>query len=352
MSSNTTPKKKNKRKRASEGTPPDKAGKKLKDKSECITCHICEDPILEPTDHFEGQDAVFCEGICNSWLHRKCVGLTHSIFDIVCESEDPYLCPYCVIAKQSKEILVLRQQVEILMNKLSIQLPQLPESVPPANQTAPMESEPQPTLVQNATASNIPANKKPNTSSISPSDRKFNILLYGIKECPSTQTRPQRMKSDLQNALQELSSLNDSINANSIKDIFRLGKFNKDQNRPRPLLIKFLRATDAFSVLANSNQLKSPVSIKPDKPPEEREIDKILLGVRWSLIQKGTDRKSIKIRNKCLYVNNDFHGKIENGTFRCISTKTQSSMENVNADTKPSSSPNTSPLLNSNTDSI
>ena len=100
MSSNTTPKKKNKRKRASEGTPPDKAGKKLKDKSECITCHICEDPILEPTDHFEGQDTVFCEGICNSWLHRKCVGLTHSTFDIVCKSEDPYLCPYCVIARR------------------------------------------------------------------------------------------------------------------------------------------------------------------------------------------------------------------------------------------------------------
>ena len=43
-----TPKKKNKRKRALESTPPNKAGKKLKDKAECtvyITCHICEDPI-------------------------------------------------------------------------------------------------------------------------------------------------------------------------------------------------------------------------------------------------------------------------------------------------------------------
>ena len=50
MSSNTTPKKKNKRKRTSEGTSPDKAGKKLKDKSaECITCHICEDPIATRT---------------------------------------------------------------------------------------------------------------------------------------------------------------------------------------------------------------------------------------------------------------------------------------------------------------
>ena len=48
---------------------------------------------------------------------------------------------------------------------------------------------------------------------------------------------------------------------------------------------------------------------------------------------------------------NDLNGKTENGTFRCISTKTQPSMENVNADTKPSSSPNTLPLLNSNTDS-
>ena len=218
MSSNTTPKKKNKRKRASEGTSPDKVGKKLKDKSECITCHICEDPTLEPTDHFDGQDAVYSEGVCNSWLNNYIeLRLTRSIFDIVCESEDPYLCPYCIIAKQSKEILVLKQHVEILMNKLNIQLS---KSVSPADQVAPMESEPQSLLVQNITASNIPANEKPNTSSISLSDRKFNILLYGIQECPSTQTRPQRMKSDLQNALQELSSLNDYINANSIKDIF------------------------------------------------------------------------------------------------------------------------------------
>ena len=46
----TTPKKKNKRKRALESTPPNKAGKKLKDKAEytvyiAITCHTFEDPI-------------------------------------------------------------------------------------------------------------------------------------------------------------------------------------------------------------------------------------------------------------------------------------------------------------------
>ena len=29
----------------------------------------------------EGQDSVFCEGNCNVWLHRHCVGLTKSAFN-------------------------------------------------------------------------------------------------------------------------------------------------------------------------------------------------------------------------------------------------------------------------------
>ena len=41
------------------------------------------------------------------------------------------------------------------MNKLNIQLPQLSESVFPADQIAPMESEPQSLLVQNTTTSNM-----------------------------------------------------------------------------------------------------------------------------------------------------------------------------------------------------
>ena len=143
-------------------------------------------------------------------------------------------------------------------------------------------------------------------------------------------------------------SLNDSINTNSINDVFHLSKFKKDQNCPRPLLIKFLYANDVFSVLANSNQLKSLVSIKPDKSLEDHKIYKILLGIRWSLLQKGTEHKSIKIRNKCLkvYVNNDLYGNLMKvPTFRCISIQTQSSVENTNTDTQLIFSPNASPLL-------
>ena len=155
--------------------------------------------------------------------------------------------------RQNKEISALRQQVEILLNKLNIQPTQ------PLDSTAPMELESQSVPVQQLTASNkksiTTANKNFNATTKPSSDHKFNILLYGIPECSSSQNRPQRMKSDLQNALQILSSLDQSINTNSIRDIFRLGKFKKDQKHPKPLLIKFLCSTDAFSILASRNQV-------------------------------------------------------------------------------------------------
>ena len=37
--------------------------------SQCHVCPICEDAIL---DHFNGQigqDSIFCDGVCNTWLH-------------------------------------------------------------------------------------------------------------------------------------------------------------------------------------------------------------------------------------------------------------------------------------------
>ena len=44
-------------------------------------CLVCEEPILESGEHCEVNEAVFCEGSCQGWLHRKCAGLTHLAFD-------------------------------------------------------------------------------------------------------------------------------------------------------------------------------------------------------------------------------------------------------------------------------
>ena len=46
---------------------------------------------------------------------------------------------------------------------------------------------------------------------ILPGERKFNIVIYGIAECPNVTPRLKRHKSDLANCLSIVSKLNDEI---------------------------------------------------------------------------------------------------------------------------------------------
>jgi len=45
-------------------------------------CLICEEPILEPSEHCAGEEAVFCEGSCQGWIQRKCAGVTRPTFEV------------------------------------------------------------------------------------------------------------------------------------------------------------------------------------------------------------------------------------------------------------------------------
>jgi len=60
--------------------------------------------------------------------------------------------------------------------------------------------------------------------------------------------------------------------------------------------------------------------IKPDLTSEERKIESILLHERWNIIQKGIDRKTIKLRNRQILVNNRLHGKVTDFKFIKFST--------------------------------
>jgi len=52
------------------------------------------------------------------------------------------------------------------------------------------------------------------------------------------------------------------------------------------------------------SKICGPIYIKPDLSPEERAKESILLKERWGLIQKGAERKQIKLRNGALFVDN------------------------------------------------
>ena len=41
---------------------------------------VCIDPIVDSGKGKNGQDAVFCDGACKSWLHRQCAGLSKTAF--------------------------------------------------------------------------------------------------------------------------------------------------------------------------------------------------------------------------------------------------------------------------------
>ena len=119
--------------------------------------------------------------------------------------------------------------------------------------------------------------------------------MYGVQESPPNTNRPTRLDHDLTNITHAFSQAEVPLERNSIKDCRRLGKFNEQANKPRPILVTFLRSGDASLLLSKISAFKGPIHIKPDLSIEERSQEAVLLKQRWSLIQRGVERKRMKM---------------------------------------------------------
>ena len=175
-------------------------------------------------------------------------------------------------------------------------------------------------------------------------DRKSNIVVFGVEECPQNTLRSARIVRDTKEVSKIFGSIDVHVEPNQILDCFRLGKFKSQQTRPRPILVKLHRAIDAATILANRSSLASPIFIKPDLSPTERAIESILLKERWSLIQNSHSRKSIKLNSQrsCIYLNNQLYGKVINSQFQ-RSTQTIPTPQNT---TSHPQQMDQSPLIN------
>ena len=87
--------------------------------NENSVCCVCNCAIVEDTDEKDGEDAIFCEGSCNSWLHHKCAGLSSSTFQHLSDSNKPFLCVYCLLSNQAVQIAKLKSTLAQLTSKLS-----------------------------------------------------------------------------------------------------------------------------------------------------------------------------------------------------------------------------------------
>ena len=311
---------------------PPKATEKRKKRNQSATCIICDVIIIESTDDVIGEDAVYCEGDCQAWMHRKCVCMSKKLYDKLSNCDDPFYCSYCVASKQSQEISALRNLVDDLTKKLAgmkaleHRIADLEKNFSKVKTTATISSAPSSGSSSAIPVTNIATNHPSSLGALT--DRKFNLVIQGIPECPSSLKRFERLQQDQQNVLKVLSNLDSSINLSSVKDNFRLGQFKKDVIRPRPILVKLLRSGDVQSILSKRGSLQAPISIKPDMTTEERDNEKILLNQRWLLIQKGINRKQIKIRGINIFVNNKLYGRLSQGQFHL--SENPSSLDNPN----------------------
>jgi len=61
--------------------------------SQPSNCPVCEQLIREPSEDGKdlGDEALYCEGTCETWYHRRCVGISKHAYNIASESDNPFI---------------------------------------------------------------------------------------------------------------------------------------------------------------------------------------------------------------------------------------------------------------------
>ncbi len=76
-------------------------------------CSLCCKAIVEDRD-----EALFCEGSCNKWMHRYCAGVSLSHYEALQDSTLPFLCSLCVQTKHSETIEELKATIAALREEV------------------------------------------------------------------------------------------------------------------------------------------------------------------------------------------------------------------------------------------
>ena len=317
----TTPQRPHKRKRPQLSSPGENS----------TICPVFLDPILDATENTEGQEAIFCQSTCNSWIHRQCAGLSQVLFKIFEESDEPFYCPHCRLASQDKQLQELKSMVDVLSKEVvslksmasDQQAPKSPSSTP---QQRPLQES------QTISAAAGKQTQPPTITKTSPSsrgDRKFNVVVYGINECDKGTPRHERLNHDLHKVTTIVTEAKTNINPLSMRDLLRLGKYRDNSKKPRPILVRFNRAVDSSLLLSKASALPKDIRVKPDMSKEERLVESLLLKVRRQQIDKGIERKHIKMHNNNIYIRNKLHGQVIDSVF--VPSRSQQDRDEIDA---------------------
>ena len=152
------------------------------------------------------------------------------------------------------------------------------------------------------------------------SERRFNLVLYGVQESPEGTNLYNRATKDLKDSAIILSKVLPSITDQAIRDCVRIGKYSP--TKTRPLLVSFLRALDVRLILQrlSPDVLPSGIAVKPHMSATEKQQSSILLRERWKNMQAGMDKSKIKIRGRKLFIDSRLVGEVVDGEYKPVNT--------------------------------
>lgn len=291
-------------------------------------CAICLKVIEDRSANSEGEDSVFCEGTCQRWLHRTCAGLTDPAFDDLRNSDDRFYCYQCFVASHTSEIKDLRNTIAELTKELSTLRSLLPveasstqkHNVPvpiPLSYSSAVKSKGSTDFSSEDVAPSPHHSLPPKPQSHSDrNERKFNVVIIGLAECPKGTPRAERMAMDEEAIVHSIRQQIPSFSPLCIRDCYRLGKYeHSSASRPRPILVSLNRASDVSLVLSKRFPPGS-IHIRPDLPLEARRAQSIIRRERQSLIDQGlTDKRTIKIRGNRIFIGERLFGRVINDEF-------------------------------------
>ena len=76
-------------------------------------CCVCSNYIVDSID-----DALFCDGECNGWMHRYCAGVPLKHFKRLTSTSSPFLCYACTLQTQERETAVLQERETAVLKEM------------------------------------------------------------------------------------------------------------------------------------------------------------------------------------------------------------------------------------------
>ena len=256
-------------------------------------CDLCTGEIKT------GEDALQCSGTCRTLVHRYCAGVTIKHYKELLDSSSPFICLHCTQKEHADEIKALRSKLESALAQVQLSVSSTQNGVSSADhRSQSLDDHPQ---SQSQPASPIsttpnPSNRSKNSKRQANPERKFNIVIYGLKESPKGTPKYNRICNDVKSVSETINFLCPELTEQSVCDCVRLGKYSIE--RSRPVLVKLARSCDRHKLSKFPN-----VSIKPHMSVSERVTESTLLKERRVLINsRFVDKSTIKLRGNCLYI--------------------------------------------------